>query len=95
MLLDLHVIVPTAAVTLRTVGEGTLGLVGTSEREFELGTELTVEAQPADGWSLAQIKANGVDITQAKSFTLTSATEVVATFTKVPEYVVRFTSAGH
>ena len=95
MLLDLHVVVPTAAVTLRTVGEGTLGLVGTSEREFELGTELTVEAQPADGWSLAQIKANGVDITQAKSFTLTSATEVVATFTKVPEYVVRFTSAGH
>lgn len=95
MLLDLHVTIPTAAVTLRTVGEGTLQLVGTSEREFELGTKLTVEAQPADGWSLAQIKANGVDITQAKSFTLTSATEVVATFTKVPEYVVRFTSAGH
>lgn len=98
MLLDLQVtqvIIPTATVTLRTVGEGELHLMGIQETEFEVGTQISVEAYPTNtDWELSHIKANGVDITQTKSFTLMSDTEVVATFTKNVHTVI-FTSAGN
>ncbi|EFR35470.1 hypothetical protein HMPREF9294_0775, partial [Porphyromonas asaccharolytica PR426713P-I] len=57
------------------------------------GTELTVEAAPAEGYELTALTANGKDILSSKKFTVQGATEVKATFTK-KTFAVTFDKEG-
>ena len=71
------------AVTLTKVGEGTLNATGADDLDaVNAGTELTVEATPAEGYYLMALTANGVDILATKKFVIEDATEVKATFVK-------------
>ena len=73
----------TFAVTLTKEGEGTLNATGADNlNAVEYGTELTIEATPAEGYELTALTANGTDILATKKFTVTADTEVKATFTK-------------
>lgn len=73
----------TYAVTLTKEGEGTLTATGATDLNAVLeGTELTIEATPAEGYELKALTANGTDILATKKFTVTADTEVKATFTK-------------
>ena len=73
----------TYAVTLTKEGEGTLTATGAADlNAVPEGTELTIEATPADGYELKALTANGTDILATKKFTVTANTEVKATFTK-------------
>ena len=81
---------PTYAVTFAQPQNGTLvvkneGVAIASGDEFEAGVVLTVEATPADGFVLSTLTAGGVDIIDAKRFTIVdAAVEVVATFVADP-----------
>ena len=81
---------PTYAVTFAQPQNGTLvvkneGVAIASGDEFEAGVVLTVEATPADGYILSTLTAGGVDIIDAKRFTIVdAAVEVVATFVADP-----------
>ena len=81
---------PTYAVTFAQPQNGTLvvkneGVAIASGDEFEAGVVLTVEATPADGFVLSTLTAGGVDIIDAKRFTIVdAAVEVVATFVVDP-----------
>ena len=81
---------PTYAVTFAQPENGTLvvkneGVAIASGDEFEAGVVLTVEATPADGFVLSTLTAGGVDIIDAKRFTIVdAAVEVVATFVADP-----------
>ena len=82
------------AVTLTKEGEGTLTATGAADlNAVPDGTELTIEATPADGYELKALTANGTDILATKKFTVTAATEVKATFTK-KTFAVTFTKEG-
>ncbi len=71
------------AVTLTKEGEGTITATGAADlNAVPEGTELTIEATPADGYELKALTANGTDILATKKFVVTAATEVKATFTK-------------
>ena len=73
----------TFAVTLAKEGEGALTATGADDlNAVPFGTELTVEATPAEGYELTALTANGEDILSSKKFTVKEATEVKATFTK-------------
>ena len=79
----------TYAVTLTKEGEGTLTATGATDlTAVPYGTELTIEATPADGYELKALTANGTDILATKKFVVTAATEVKATFTKKTAAVV-------
>ena len=83
----------TYAVTLTKEGEGTLTATGAGDlKAVREGTELTIEATPADGYELTALTANGADILATKKFVVTGATEVKATFTKI--YAVTLTKEG-
>ncbi len=70
-------------VTLTMVGKGIITATwGIDLNAVPLGTELTIEATPADGYELKALTANGTDILATKKFTVTANTEVKATFTK-------------
>ena len=82
------------AVTLTKEGEGTLNATGATDlKAVPEGTELTIEATPAEGYELTALTANGADILAAKKFVVTAATEVKATFAK-KTYAVTFTKEG-
>ena len=82
------------AVTLTKEGEGTLTATGAADlNAVPEGTELTIEATPADGYELTALTANGADILATKKFVVTGATEVKATFTK-KTYAVTLTKEG-
>ena len=84
----------TYAVTLTKEGEGTLTATGADDlKAVPEGTELTIEAMPADGYELKALTANGEDILATKKFTVTAATEVKATFAK-KTYAVTLTKEG-
>ena len=71
----------TFAVTLTKEGEGTLTATSADDlNAVPYGTELTVEAAPAEGYELTALTANGKDILSTKQFTVQGATEVKATF---------------
>ena len=73
----------TYAVTLTKEGKGTLTATGAADlNAVPEGTELTIEATPAEGYELKALTANGTDILATKKFTVTADTEVKATFTK-------------
>ena len=73
----------TYAVTLTKSGEGTLTATGATDlNAVPLGTELTINATPAEEYKLVALTANGTDILATKKFVVTAATEVKATFAK-------------
>ena len=73
----------TFAVTLTKEGEGTLKATGADDlNAVPYGTELTIEATPAEGYELKALTANGTDILATKKVVVKEATEVKATFTK-------------
>ena len=73
----------TFAVTLTKEGEGTLTATGADDlNAVPYGTELTIEATPAEGYELKALTANGTDILATKKFIVKGATEIKASFTK-------------
>ena len=73
----------TFAVELTQEGEGLLNATGADDlNAVPYGTELTIEATPAKGYTLVALTANGTDILTAKKFVVKGATEIKATFTK-------------
>ena len=81
------------AVTLTKEGEGTLTATGAADlNAVPEGTELTIEATPAEGYKLTELTANGTDILATKKFTVRANTEVKAIFAKT--YAVTLTKEG-
>ena len=75
----------TYAVTLEKEGEGKVDITGADNLGAVVtGSKLTVTAEPADGWEVNSITANGKDITADKSFVVTSNTVVKVVFKKLP-----------
>lgn len=71
----------TYAVTLTKEGEGKVDISGADNLGAVVaGSKLTVTAEPADGWEVKSITANGKDITTEKSFVVTENTMVRAIF---------------
>ena len=84
----------TSIVTLTKEGEGTLNATGAADlNAVPEGTELTIEATPAEGYELKTLTANGTDILATKKFTVTADTEVKAIFTK-KTFTVTLTKEG-
>ena len=87
----------TYKVTLTKEGDGTVAISGTDNLGAVVtGSKLTVSAEPADGWEVKSITANGKDITTDKSFVVTSDTNVKVVFKKLPPktYAVTLTKEG-
>ena len=75
----------TYAVTLTKEGEGKVAISGADNLDVvKTGSKLTVTAEPADGWEIVSMTANGVDILASKSFVVTSTTVVKVVFKKLP-----------
>ncbi len=75
----------TYAVTLTKEGEGTVAISGADDLGAVVtGSKLTVTAEPADGWEVKSLTANGKNITADKSFVVTSNTVVKVVFKKQP-----------
>ena len=71
----------TFAVTITKEGEGTISASGADDlNAVPYGTELTIEATPAEGYKLTALTANGTDILATKKVVIKGATEVKATF---------------
>lgn len=71
------------AVTLKAGTGGVIAIEGKRDEELKAipyGTTLTVAVAPDAKMKLAALTANNVDIMATKQFTVTSATEVVASF---------------
>ena len=84
----------TFAVTLTNEGEGTLNATGADNlNAVEYGTELTIEATPAEGYTLVSLTANGTDILSTRKVVVKEATEVKATFAK-KTFAVTLTNEG-
>ena len=82
------------AVTLTKEGEGTITATGADDlNAIPYGTELTINATPAEGYELTALTANGTDILASKKVTVQGATEVKATFTK-KTFAVKLTKEG-
>ena len=87
----------TYAVTLLKEGDGTVAITGADNLGAVVtGSKLTVTAEPADGWEVSSITANGKDITADKSFVVTSNTTVKVVFKRQPPktYAVTLTKEG-
>ena len=87
----------TYAVTLVKEGEGKVNITGANDLGAVVtGTKLTVTAEPADGWEVASMTANGVDIVSSKSFVVKSDTNVKVVFKKQPPktYAVTLVKEG-
>ena len=82
------------AVTLTKDGEGTINATGAEDlNAVAFGTELTIEASPAEGYELTALTANGQDILATKTVMVKEATEVKATFVK-KSFAVTLTKDG-
>ena len=82
------------AVTLDKVGEGTITATGaTSLNAVAYGTELTINATPAEGYELTALTANGTDILATKKIVVKENLTVKATFTK-KSFAVSLTKEG-
>ena len=82
----------TYKVTLTKEGEGTVAISGTDNLDTVVtGSKLTVTATPADGWSIASMTANGVDILASSSFVVESDTNVKVVFKKQPPKTYKVT----
>ena len=84
----------TFAVTLTKKGEGTLTATGADDlNAVPYGTELTIEATPAEGYELFALTANGKDILATKKLSVREDTEIKATFAKVGDGVITMTTS--
>ena len=84
----------TFAVTLKKEGEGMLNATGADDlNAVAYGTELTIEATPAEGYKLVALTANEKDILASKKVVVEEATEVKAIFTQ-GTYAVKLTKIG-
>ena len=83
-------------VTTTKKGEGTITATGADDLSaVAYGTELTINATPAEGYELTALTANGTDILASKKVTVQGATEIKATFTqKTRNFVVTLTKEG-
>ena len=82
------------AVSLTKEGEGTITATGASNlNSVAYGTELTINATPAEGYELTALTANGTDILATKKIVVKGATEVKATFAK-KSFAVSLTKEG-
>ena len=82
----------TYKVTLTKEGDGTVAISGADDLDAVVtGSKLTVTAEPADGWGIGSITANGKDITADKSFIVTSNTVVKVVFKKQPPKTYKVT----
>ena len=82
------------AVSLTKEGEGTITATGaTSLDAVAYGTELTINATPAEGYELTALTANGTDILASKKVIVKEAVEVKATFAK-KSFAVSLTKEG-
>ena len=82
----------TYKVTLTKDGEGRVAISGTDNLDTVVtGSKLTVTATPADGWSIASMTANGVDILASSSFVVESDTNVKVVFKKQPPKTYKVT----
>lgn len=52
------------------------------------GTELTITATPNSGYELESLTVNGDEFTSGDTYTVTGATDIVATFAALPTYAV-------
>ena len=84
----------TFAVKLTKEGEGTLTASGADDlNAVPYGTELTINATPAEGYKLTALTANGTDILATKKLSVREDTEIKATFTK-KTFAVKLTKEG-
>ena len=84
----------TFAVTLTKEGEGTITATGADDLSaVAYGTELTINATPAEGYELTALTANGTDILATKKVVVKGATEIKATFTE-KTFAVKLTKEG-
>ena len=84
----------TFAVTFAKQGEGTLTATGADDlNAVPFGTELTIEATPAEGYELFALTANGKDILATKKLSVREDTEIKATFAKVGDGVITMTTS--
>ena len=82
----------TYAVTLTKEGEGKVAITGADNLDAVVaGSKLTVTATPADGWSIASMTANGVDILASSSFVVESDTNVKVVFKRLPPKTYKVT----
>ena len=82
------------AVSLTKEGEGTITATGaTSLNAVAYGTELTINATPAEGYELTTLTANGTDILATKKIVVKENLTVTATFTK-KSFAVSLTKEG-
>ena len=82
------------AVKLTKKGEGTISAMGADDLDaVAYGTELTINATPAEGYELTALTANGTNILASQKVTIKEAVEVKATFTK-KNFVVTLEKAG-
>ena len=79
----------TYAVTLTKEGEGKVVISGADNLGAVVaGTKLTVTAEPASGWELKAITANGKNITADKTFVVNEATNVKVVFARIPSCTI-------
>ena len=82
------------AVTFAKQGEGTLTATGADDlNAVPYGTELTIEATPAEGYELAALTANGEDILATKKLIVREDTEIKATFVNFGTGVITMTTS--
>ena len=82
------------AVSLTKEGEGTITATGASNlNAVAYGTELTINATPAEGYELVSITAGGTDITATKKVVVKDNMTIKATFTK-KNFAVTLTKEG-
>ena len=88
------------AITLAKEGEGSLSIKDHDAEALKavvVGTELTVETQPASGYVLTSLMAGETSILATKRFTVTDAVEVKAVFVKqedAPKVAITLVTLG-
>ena len=84
----------TFAVTFAKKGEGTLTATGADDlNAVPFGTELTIEATPAEGYELIALTANGKDILATKKLSVRDDIEIKATFANFDNGVITMTTS--
>ncbi|EEK16211.1 hypothetical protein PORUE0001_1880, partial [Porphyromonas uenonis 60-3] len=82
------------AVSLTKEGEGTISATGASNlNSVAYGTELTINATPAEGYELVSITAGGTDITATKKVVVTGNLTITVNLTK-NNFAVSLTKEG-
>ena len=86
---------PTFALTYEpTISGGSIIIKGADDLQHVVyGTELTINATPAEGYELTALTANGTDILATRKVVVTEATEIKATFVK-KTFVVTLDKVG-